>query len=201
MQVHTATSTALLEGLKDPQNQTVWSEFVSRHRPLILGYCARLGIARADAEDLAQEALLAFARAYADGKYDVQRGRLRAWLHGIANNVINNFRRSSKQRHERQADGGDGSGDLFARRPDAKAQEEIWEGEWRRSILRTALERARAEFAPSTFRAFELFACEGRAAEVVAAELGISRNAVYIAKHRVLQRLRDLQKDTEALWQ
>src|SRR5262249_22752152 len=66
----------------------------------------------------------------------------------------------------------------------------FWEGEHRRHLLRRALELMQAEFTPATWKACWEFAAEGRPAAEVAAELGISENAVYIAKSRVFRRLR-----------
>jgi len=200
MHDHTATSTALLEGLKDPHNQTLWSEYLGRHRPLIMAYCTRLGVPRADAEDLAQEALLAFAHAYRDGRYDAGRGRLRGWLHGIVRNVVQTWHRRKKRRGEVQPETEDGTG-FFGRLADPHALDQVWEQEWTRAVVQAAVARARAEFEPATFAAFERFACNDEPAEVVARDLGLSRNAVYIAKHRVLGRVRELRQEVERLWQ
>jgi RNA polymerase sigma-70 factor (ECF subfamily) len=46
------------------------------------------------------------------------------------------------------------------------------------------------EFQPTTWKAFWQAVPLGRPAAEVAAELGISENAVYLAKGRVLRRLR-----------
>ena len=77
MEVTTVTSASLLAGLKDPANQTVWQQYVDRYRPLILAFLAGLGLARDDAEDVAQASLIAFSTGYLEGKYDPDRGRLR----------------------------------------------------------------------------------------------------------------------------
>ncbi|MEW6253758.1 MAG: sigma factor, partial [Planctomycetota bacterium] len=84
----TTTNTDLLRGLKDPQNQTVWQQYVDRYRPLLLGCGRRVGLSHADAEDVAQLTLTAFCTAYQAGKYDRERGRLRDWLFGIMRNQI-----------------------------------------------------------------------------------------------------------------
>jgi RNA polymerase sigma-70 factor (ECF subfamily) len=46
------------------------------------------------------------------------------------------------------------------------------------------------QFAPATWEAFRRFALEGIPAAQVAAELGLTVNAVTLAKSRVLKRLR-----------
>ena len=57
-------------------------------------------------------------------------------------------------------------------------------------MIRGLLERIESEVTPSTWQAFRRVVVEGRDEETVAAELGLSVNAVFIAKSRVLSRLR-----------
>jgi RNA polymerase sigma-70 factor (ECF subfamily) len=52
--------------------------------------------------------------------------------------------------------------------------------------------RIRPEFEPATWTAFSRVAIDGAPAGEVARELGLSVNAVFIAKSRVLSRLRRL---------
>ena len=59
-----------------------------------------------------------------------------------------------------------------------------------RFMMRRLLEMLQEEFEPKTWQAFQKFALEGVPAADVAKELGISTNAVFIAKSRVLARLR-----------
>ena len=65
---NTMTSSFMLQELKNPQNNSVWSEFVTRYRPVIIGYCKRFGFTGADAEDISQMVLTTFTQAYQDGK-------------------------------------------------------------------------------------------------------------------------------------
>ena len=66
----------------------------------------------------------------------------------------------------------------------------LWDEEHDRYVIRRLLERIESEVAPSTWQAFRRVVVEGRDEETVAAELGLSVNAVFIAKSRVLSRLR-----------
>ncbi len=65
-----------------------------------------------------------------------------------------------------------------------------WDREHNRGLMRRLLELVEPEFQPNTWRAFRLLVLEGRPAVDAAAELGLSVNAVLIAKSRVLQRMR-----------
>lgn len=71
------TTTMLLQGLSDSANNAAWSRFIERFRAPLLANLRRSGARVQVAEDLAQETLLEFARAFREGRYDWQRGRLR----------------------------------------------------------------------------------------------------------------------------
>jgi RNA polymerase sigma-70 factor (ECF subfamily) len=197
MRSATATSTFLLEGLRDQANQTVWAQYVGRYLPLIVGYCGRLGLAAHDAEDVAQEALLAFARRYRAGDYDRERGRLRAWLFGMVHTEIARWRRAhARQERQQVAAGTIEPADV----PDHDRLAAMWEEEWRDAVLRQCTADVKREVGEKTFAAFELFACQGWPAKRVAEHLGTSEGAVFVAKHRVLRRIRKLHPELEETW-
>ena len=195
----TVTSTHLLNGLRDPENRTVWQEFVSRYRPLIESYARRLGMNETDAQDAAQQSLIAFCTSYQDGKYHRETGRLRHWLFGIARNQINNARKKGRRR-ELQIGANSGETDFFERVEDDAHLEEIWEQEWRDAVLRQCLEEVRQTVEPKSVEAFELFARKGWSAQQVADHLGMTPNAVFIAKHRIMKQIKELLPRMEAEW-
>ena len=65
------------------------------------------------------------------------------------------------------------------------------EEEYRQVLVHRALALMQAEFQPATWRACWEFVVRDRPAAEVAGELGLSVNAVYLAKSRVLRRLRE----------
>lgn len=194
------TSSFLLEGLKDPANLAVWTQYVNRYRPMLLAYAQRLGLPPADGEDAAQQILTEFCRAYQAGKYDRDRGRLREWLFGIARNQIMNLRRRRATRPEVQiADSTNGTG-FLERAADDEQLTSVWDDEWQNAILRDCLTAVRREVEPKTFEAFELFACSGLPAAQVAQQLNMTENAVFGAKRRVLRRARELLANIQHEW-
>ncbi len=193
-----ATCTELLQGLR-VQDEAAWSRFVERYRPVVLGWAERAGLSRDDAEDVTQSALADFTRAYREGRYDRDQGRLRAWLLGIARNELARWWRARPDR-ELPAGAAATTGGVLASLPSPDEQQALWEGEWRSAVLSEAMDAIRREVQPSTWRAFELFALEIRPAHEVAAELELSENAVYGAKRRVLQRLREVLPVLEDQW-
>ena len=66
----------------------------------------------------------------------------------------------------------------------------FWDEEYRKQLMGRALLLMKTDFEPTTWKACWASVAEGRSAAEVAAELGISENAVYLARCRVLRRLR-----------
>jgi len=195
----TATSTYLLDGLKSSDNRTVWQQFVGRYRPAVFKFACGLGLREDDAEDAAQQTILTFATAYQDGKYDREKGSLRHWLFGIARNEIRNTARKLRKREIQIVDQVEQAG-FFDRLEDDNRLERTWEEEWRQAVLSQCIEEVRHVFEAQTIEAFELFAWKGWPARRVAEHLGMSENAVFLAKHKVLKRIRELLPLMEEVW-
>lgn len=68
--------------------------------------------------------------------------------------------------------------------------EGITEAEYQQYLTKRALQLMQAEFQPATWKAFWGCVVEERPAAELARELGMTENAVYLAKGRVLRRLR-----------
>lgn len=197
--LQTVTNTILLEGLRDAGNKTVWRSFVERYRPIIVRYAKRAGLPEADAQDAAQHALIAFCTSYQEGKYAREQGRLRHWLFGIARNQIRNTMRKRPKR-EVQVTGQADETDYFEQVCGEDDGEKIWEQEWRDAVLKQCLMEVSGEFDAKSLEAFELFACRGMSAKEVGERLDMTPNAVFIAKHRVMKRLRELVPRMEEAW-
>lgn len=192
----THTTTELLDGLFDPTNETVWHEFDLRYRPILVGVARKLGCTDEDAADIAQDTLVRFLNAYREGKYDRGRGRLRAWLVGIVRNQVIDQRRAWAARREH------GGESVLAETADETQINAVWEIERRVALLRQAVAELREQtrLNEKTIRAFELYVLEGRSPEAVAAELGMAVHDVYMAKNRIAERLRQILKRLENLF-
>ncbi len=148
-----------------------------------------MGLDRSDAEDVAQETLLAFAGRYRGGAYDRSKGRLSKWLFGIAYRQVLNARRRLARR-EAQFPHDAGSMSAFPGRCNVLR---LWEEQWGDAILQKCLARIRWEVEPTTLRAFERVVRDQLTPIDTAKELGISVKSVYNAKHRILKRIRELR--------
>ena len=194
----TVTNTSLLMGLKDQKNDAVWSEFFGRYQPMLHAFARKLGMSDQDAQDAAQETLMAFCSAYREGAYDREKGRLRTWLFGIASHKVRDIQRRGG-RERVVVDQTEGTA-FFNKVPDDEQVSQIWENEWQQAVLKQCMNEVRKQVKPQTMEAFEMFALKGMSAEDVAAKLGMTENAVWIAKNRVLSRLREVQKYMEENW-
>jgi len=186
------TTTALLEQLADGDD-AAWSRFADRYRPPLLAFARRLGVPEAEAEDVAQDSLVAFLDAWRRGRYERARGRLGSFLFGLAQFQVRNH-------HRRAARGGrQGAADTAFWRdlPDEASLRSTWDLSWKRALFQRCLERVRRELQPNTVRAFELCVLERRTPAQAAEQLGLSVNAVYVAKHRVLTRIQALREEFE----
>jgi RNA polymerase sigma-70 factor (ECF subfamily) len=192
------TNTSMLAGLRDRRNDACWSEFFARYQPMILAFARKLGLSDSDAQDAAQETLVAFAGSYRDGGYDRDKGRLRTWLMGIASHKVRDIQR--RRGREVVLANNPESTAFINKIPDEEQMSQVWEAEWQQAIVKRCMEEVRTQVKPRTMEAFELFALKGLAAEEVARKLDMTENAVWIAKNRVLSRLRETQKYMEENW-
>jgi RNA polymerase sigma-70 factor (ECF subfamily) len=177
-----STSASLLQLLRQPEQTQAWSRFVDLYTPLLFHWARRTGLQEQDAADLVQDvctALLPKLRAF---EYDEQKS-FRGWLRTVTLNKWRENRRRALARFATNAE----LSDLAVPDP----AEAFWEADYRRHLVRRALELMQADFQPATWKAcWEQVVNERRAADV-AAELGLTLGAAHAAKFRVLARLRE----------
>jgi RNA polymerase sigma-70 factor (ECF subfamily) len=196
--METVTSITLLEAIKNDQDSLAWDRFISRYRPMIVSFSKRFGLDDADAEDVGQETLLAFLQSYRDGQYNREKGRLRSWLFGVAQRkVIDTHRKNAK---EVVVPDQTGVTNFFNRIESPDEMERVWNQEWQRSILRVCMEEVAKEVSPQTLAAFECYVIKKWSVEKTAQHLGLTINAVYIIKNRVLGQVRKIRKELEENW-
>ncbi len=189
------TTSTVLDGLCDFDDRATWERFAERFHKPIVSFGKGMGLSAAEAEDAAQETLLAFAKSLRNGRYDRSKGRLSKWLFGIAYRQALNARRARGRGPVRPAGGGMTS--IIAAIPDKTRACDTWDAEWERTVLDRCIKQVRREVAKNTFCAFDLVVRKNKSADEAAESLGMSRAAVYTAKHRVLKRVRELRPQFE----
>jgi RNA polymerase sigma-70 factor (ECF subfamily) len=173
----------LLEQLRQPQAAEAWARFVALYRPLMLLWAGRLGLRHEDAEDLVQEVLALLVVKLPEFRHE-EGLSFRAWLRTV---VVNKWR-DHRRRAQLPMAVPQAMPLAFREGPDNVAQ--LWDEEERQHLVRHALEIMQTQFEPATWKACWGMVVEGQSAAALARELGISENAVYIAKSRILRRLR-----------
>lgn len=184
------TSASLLARLRLSPDQESWQRLVSLYTPLIRNWLARQGLPMQEADDLCQEVLTVLVRRLPSFERNPQPGSFRRWLRTIAVNCLRDFWRSGKRKP--RAAGGSDCAEMLEQLadPDSGLSRQ-WDLEHDQHVTRQLLEMIRPQFAPSTWEAFTLYALEGRSPQEVAQRLGMTVNAVFIARSRVLARLRE----------
>lgn len=184
------TSQSLLECLRAAPDSAAWGRFVDIYGPLIYRWLRQFGLQDHDARDVGQEVLIAVAREMPTFQYEPGKGAFRGWLRVTMLNRLRGFWRDRKTKPA-----GWGYGDVEHELEeladlDSDASR-CWDDEHDRYVLTRLLEMLKVEFESTTWQAFWRVAVDGEKVAIVASALGISANAVYLAKSHVLRRLRE----------
>ncbi len=180
--MHT-TSISLLARLRRPGEEEAWARFVELYAPLLYYWANSTGLPDDDAADLVQDVFLVLVRKLPEFLYDRQKS-FRAWLRTVLfNKWRDRLRRAAAipQTHDPAA---------LANASVPDDAQMFGELEYRQCLVSRALELMKVEFQPTTWQACWEVVVKGRCATDVSAEMGISVDAVYTAKSRVLRRLR-----------
>jgi RNA polymerase sigma factor (sigma-70 family) len=184
------TRPSLVLRLRDSEDGAAWAEFVEIYEPLIYRLAVNKGLQDADAQDLCQDVFRAVAGAINRWDPDPAKGRFRAWLFRITRNLLVNF--LARQGHQPRGTGSTSVQEMLEAQPAADAQAEAeFAAEFRRRAFRWAADQVKNEFAETTWQAFWKTGVDNCQVAKVARELGLSVGAVYVARSRVLARMRD----------
>jgi RNA polymerase sigma-70 factor (ECF subfamily) len=183
------TRASLLVQIRDGANHTAWNEFVQLYGPVVYGFCRRRGLQDADAADVMQDVMRSISTAIARLDYDPKQGTFRGWLFTVTRNKVFNF--LSARQIRPQGSGDTTTNKLLDTQPDGSDTDDVWELEYQRRLASMAMDRVKSEFQDNTWRAFWMTAVEGLAVADVAKQIGLSAGAIYVAKSRVLARLKE----------
>ena len=188
------TRDSLIMQVQNPANREAWEQFTAIYRPIVYRLARTRGLQDADADDLAQQVLLAVARAIPDWQRNNSQARFRHWLRWIAKNaILNALTRGSKE----LAIGGSGFTNLIhgVSKPDnIELQLEL---EYRRQVYRQAAEIVRDAVQEQTWRVFMMTIIEGQSTESVARQMSITIGNVHAIRSRVMRRLQIAVKDIQ----
>jgi RNA polymerase sigma-70 factor (ECF subfamily) len=179
-----STSVSLLERLRQPAPQEAWERFVNLYTPLIYYWARRVGLTTDEATDLVQDVLTLLVQKLPEFQYDPQKS-FRGWLRTI---TLNKWRADRRRRGIVLAEA---SASELAAVVSPEAEDAFWQVEYRQHLVNRALKLMQAEFQTNTWKACWECIVTGKPASEVGRELGLTVDAVYAAKSRVLRRLRE----------
>jgi RNA polymerase sigma-70 factor (ECF subfamily) len=174
------TPASLIERLRRPGDEQAWRRFVRLYTPLLFHWANRAGVAQSEAGDLVQDVLLTLVQKLPTFQYDPSKS-FRGWLRTV---TLNKWRERCRRASLPTA----GTVEL-ADLPNP-AEDDFWEVEYRQHLATQALKLMQNDFEERTWTAFWRHVVDCQPAADVAAASGMSVKAVYLAKSRVLRRLR-----------
>jgi len=183
------TSLSLLDRLQNDDDPETWDRLVSLYAPLLRGWLRKYDVQESDVDDLMQEVLLAVSKDLKSFEHAGNPGAFRSWLRTILVNRLRHFWRARGRRPQARGDS-----DLERRinqlEDPAGRMSQLWNREHDRYVMRQLLTLVEPHFESQTWQAFCQVALEGERPDAVAEKLGMTLNSVFIAKSRVLSRLR-----------
>jgi RNA polymerase sigma-70 factor (ECF subfamily) len=179
-----STSVSLLRRLHTEEREIAWERFVELYAPLIYHWTLRAGLPGSDAADCVQDVLALLVEKLPTFTYNPEQS-FRAWLRTVTVNKCRDILRRNAGVAYR----------AVPLEPDDAVSPDgtklFTDEEYQRSLVHRALEVMQTDFEPNTWQACWELVTSGDSVSQVARRLGMTENAVYLAKSRVLRRLRE----------
>lgn len=182
------TSSSLLDRIKN-QDQDAWRRLVHLYSPLVYSWCRRAGLQEADAADVGQDVFRKVAESIASFHHDQPGDSFRGWLRTITRTRVVDHQR--RQGRTVPALGGSDAQALLAEFPDRPEDSVATDEEDRHLLHRRAVDLVLENCREETRQAFWRVVVAGQPAAEVAQALGMTVNAVYVAKSHILRKIRE----------
>lgn len=183
------TRHSLLLRLADARDAEAWSEFVAVYESAVFRFACSRGLQRADAEDVTQKVLQAVL-AKAPIWDRTSGGSFGAWLFRVTRNLAAKTWNAQNDRDVHWSKEED-SNWLEAIPSPSDEEKTLFQMEYRKALFHWAADRVRGHFQSETWSAFWMNSVDQVDASVVAEQLGMTKSTVYVAKCRVMKRIRD----------
>lgn len=183
------TSVSLLHRLQTNGNDEAWSRFDSQYRAFVFGFLKSRGLDDHLADDVCQNVLKHVYEAITDGQFqhNGNRGAFRNWLRKVVSTQLALLRRRSKRNEKIIPFGLETE---FAE--DDSQLAKMWDDEHNRTLVAVLVDLLKDHTSPESLDIFRRISLEGTSPEVLAKELGRTKNAVVVAKCKVLKKAREL---------
>lgn len=184
------TRATLLERVRDGADVLAWDEFFAYYWPTIYAFARHRGCSEHTSEEIVQNVMLKVFQQRDVYQYDPAQGRFRDWLGTVVRNNVAEHRRRPANRLRGM--GGDSSVAQLEPADDQQDAAAAWDMAFENTLLLALLNAVRREMCARTYLAFELVGLQELSGSQAAQMTGLSRNAVYKAYKRVLERLVEL---------
>lgn len=187
MMINQETRASLILRLGDPADDEAWDQFLTIYEPMLFSLASRWGLQAADAQEVVQETLLGVSKSI-DSFQQGRTGSFRAWLSTITRNKLaDHLAKSSRQTQ--------GSGDTDVHRwlneqANENSSASVWDWQHKKQVFAWAANRVQKQVSWKTWQAFHRTSVLGDSIQEVAADLRMQEGMVYVARSRVMARLR-----------
>ncbi|TWU56969.1 ECF RNA polymerase sigma factor SigE [Rubripirellula tenax] len=188
------TSPTLLGRLAAGPSDDAWNEFVEQYAPAVHAWAWQSGLQESDAADVTQEVLMKLLEKMQTFRYDRSVGSFRGWLKTVTVNAAKDLGR----RISRLPDGPAGLSSVG----DPKSWDDLSrriDEEYQRQLVRQAEQLVRTRVNEQQWMVYELLVQQECSASDVAKQLEMKLADVYVAKSRLLKRLRDVVTTLESI--
>lgn len=184
------TSVSLLDRASRRTDEESWTRLTEIYTPLLIGWLRREGLQPSDVDDVVQDVLIYVSNELPNFRHNGRTGAFRSWLRQVLA-----FRakkcRSSRQRNSLGTGGSAFLDRLELLEDPTSGLSRLWDQEHDRHVIKKLMDQVRQRVAPQTWEAFEGTVVRGESPAAVGAKIGLTANAVYAARFRVLQQLRE----------
>ena len=188
------TRATLIQRLKNWQDQSSWQDFFETYWHLIYGVAIKRGLSKAEAQDVVQETMIAVAKHMPAFRYNPAIGSFKAWLLNMTRwRITDQLRKRGPQAVYQESPEETGAGNL---KLDPAANlgntdlEKLWDTEWEKHLVASAMARVKRRLDPKQYQLFDFYVNKGWSPERVAKALDVPIAQVYLAKHRVMEFVR-----------
>ena len=184
------TQVSLILRLRNASDADAWEQFVSIYHPLIWSVAKRLQMSDVDAHDACQNALFRLSQVVHQWSPDKENSNFRGWLFRVSRNcMLREFEKNQNRMVAAVTFGGEQFLEQLAEDPDES--ESTFQLELRRQLFAVAIEAVQPSISPLYWDAFRLSYIENQGIKETAELLKTDVQTVYVARHRVLNQIRN----------
>jgi RNA polymerase sigma factor (sigma-70 family) len=185
MSIKNTTRQTLLIKVRDQYDEAAWNEFIAFYRPYVYRVIQNIKIITpVDLEDIVQEVMLISWKKLPEFVYTPEKGRFRSWISTITHRTAYAFK---KKKNKSEVFQGSVKSEELQQGLSPEI-DQVCQDEWEKHVSETAWENIKTKFDPQVLETFKRLA-SGEKGEIVAKELNLSQNSVYVYKKRVMAAL------------